>query len=67
MAVLTRLTPASEARRVIAGIRTGKIDLVIGTHRLLSEDMAYANPGLLVIDEEHRFGVMDKEKIHALK
>lgn len=67
VAVLTRLTPPAEARRTMEGIRTGRIDLVIGTHRLLSEDMAYANLGLLIIDEEHRFGVMDKEKIHALK
>ncbi len=61
VALLSRLQSAEEQKRVIADIREGTIDIVIGTHRLLSEDIRFDNLGLLVIDEEQRFGVKQKE------
>jgi transcription-repair coupling factor len=64
---LSRLTPAREERAILAGLAAGTIDIVIGTHRLLGEDVEFGNLGLLVIDEEHRFGVRDKERIKELR
>ena len=65
--VLSRfLTPAA-AREVISGLGSGAVDLVVGTHRLLSSDVRFANLGLLVVDEEQRFGVTHKESIKALR
>jgi transcription-repair coupling factor (superfamily II helicase) len=60
------LTPAQQ-RSVVAGIRDGTVDVVIGTHRLLSDDVSFADLGLLVIDEEQRFGVSAKDRIKALR
>ena len=48
-------------------VKLGQVDILIGTHRLLSKDVQISNLGLLVIDEEHRFGVNHKEKIRLLK
>lgn len=48
-------------------VERGLVDIIIGTHRLLSKDMVYKDLGLLVVDEEQRFGVKDKEKLKALK
>ncbi len=59
-------TPATQ-KRIVKGLSEGKIDIVIGTHRLLSKDIIYKNLGLLIIDEEHRFGVAHKEKIKRIK
>ena len=59
-------TPAQQ-RQIVADLRTGKIDIIIGTHRLFSKDIVYQNLGLLVVDEEHRFGVSHKEKIKKIK
>ena len=63
MGVITRFEKEKNIQRVLEDLKTGKIDCVIGTHRLLSPDVKFKNLGLLVIDEEHKFGVHDKEKI----
>ena len=65
--LLNRFTSPKEARRIIEGLSNGTIDLVFGTHRLLSDDIRPKNLGLLVIDEEQRFGVTHKEKIKKYK
>ena len=67
IALLNRFTTKKEAERIIAGLKNGTIDIVFGTHRLLSEDVGYKNLGLLVVDEEQRFGVTHKEKIKKYK
>jgi transcription-repair coupling factor (superfamily II helicase) len=67
IASLSRFETGKEARAVRAGLASGKIDLVIGTHALLQKDVAFHDLGLLVVDEEHRFGVAHKEKIKKLK
>jgi transcription-repair coupling factor (superfamily II helicase) len=67
IAALSRFQTASEARKVLEGLKTGAIDMVIGTHRLLSESIKYRDLGLLIIDEEQRFGVEHKEKIKDLR
>lgn len=64
---LSRFQGTREARRVIEGCATGVVDVVIGTHRLLQKKMRFRDLGLLVIDEEHRFGVTHKERIKQLK
>jgi len=65
--VLSRFLTPKQARTVIEGLGTGEVDLVIGTHRLLSEDVRFKNLGLLVIDEEQRFGVGAKDAIKRLR
>ncbi|HMH51025.1 MAG TPA: transcription-repair coupling factor [Candidatus Acidoferrum sp.] len=65
--LLSRFRSAAELKAVIAGLSAGTVDVVIGTHRLLSKDVAFKNLGLLVVDEEHRFGVAHKERIKALR
>ena len=67
IAILNRFTSMKEVKRIIAGLKDGTIDLVFGTHRLLSDDVKPKNLGLLVIDEEQRFGVQHKEKIKQYK
>jgi transcription-repair coupling factor (superfamily II helicase) len=67
IAALSRFQTASEARKVLEGLKTGAIDMVIGTHRLLSESIKYRDLGLLIIDEEQRFGVEHKERIKDLR
>jgi transcription-repair coupling factor (superfamily II helicase) len=64
---LSRFKTAKEQKDVLRRTKEGKVDVLIGTHRLLSKDVAFKDLGLLVIDEEHRFGVEHKEKIKALK
>jgi len=64
---LTRLQPPRERRAVLQAVREGYVDIVIGTHRLLSRDVAFKDLGLLVVDEEQRFGVGHKERIKQLK
>ena len=63
---LSRFTPPKEARRILSATRTGGVDLLIGTHKLLQKSMAFHNLGLLVIDEEQRFGVTHKERLKEL-
>ena len=65
--LLCRFNTAKEQKETIAELKSGKCDIVIGTHRLLSKDVSFRNLGLLIIDEEQRFGVSDKEKIKQLK
>lgn len=65
--LLNRFTTPKESKRIINGLKDGTIDLVFGTHRLLSDDVRLKDLGLLVIDEEQRFGVAHKEKIKQYK
>ena len=65
--VLSRFLTAAESRRVIRDIENGTVDVVIGTHRLLSGDVEFQKLGLLVVDEEQRFGVTHKEAIKQIK
>ena len=67
IAMLSRFQPKKRADAIARGVRDGKIDVVIGTHRLLSKDVHFKRLGLLVVDEEQRFGVTAKERIKALK
>ncbi len=64
---LSRFVSAADTKRIIHGIRAGTVDIVIGTHRLLSKDIVFKDLGLLVIDEEQRFGVSHKERIKDIK
>ena len=63
IAALSRFNSASESKSIIAGLATGEIDVVIGTHRLLSKDIVFRDLGLLIVDEEQRFGVEHKEEL----
>ena len=65
--LLNRFRTLKEQKEVIRKLKLGEIDIVIGTHRILSKDIEFKDLGLLIIDEEHRFGVKDKEKIKELK
>jgi transcription-repair coupling factor (superfamily II helicase) len=65
--VLSRFRSPKETKAVVERIARGEVDIVIGTHRLLSRDVAFKDLGLLVVDEEHRFGVRHKERLKALK
>ena len=67
IAIFSRLIPEKKQKEYIEQIRQGKIHLIIGTHRLLSKDITYNDLGLLVVDEEQRFGVEQKERIKELK
>ena len=67
IALLNRFTTTKEVKRIISGLKDGTIDMVIGTHRLLSDDIKLKDLGLLIIDEEQRFGVAHKEKIKEYK
>ena len=67
VAMLSRFQAKSEQKKIIEDIKKGLVDIVIGTHRLLQKDVAFKDLGLLIIDEEHRFGVKQKEKIKSMK
>ncbi len=60
---MSRYTPKAKQKETLRDLAEGKVDLVIGTHRLLQKDVAFADLGLIVIDEEQRFGVMHKERL----
>lgn len=64
---ISRFKTSKEQRVIIEKLSRGEIDIIIGTHRLLSSDVKFRDLGLLIIDEEHRFGVKDKEKIKIIK
>jgi transcription-repair coupling factor (superfamily II helicase) len=65
--MLSRFRTPAEQRKVLAGLRDGTVDIVIGTHRLLQGDVKFKDLGLVVIDEEQRFGVVHKEKLKQLR
>jgi transcription-repair coupling factor (superfamily II helicase) len=67
IAKLSRFCSSAEQRQAIRGLAAGQIDIVIGTHRLASQDVQFHNLGLLIIDEEQRFGVEVKERLKALR
>ena len=67
IAMLSRFCTPKEQKRILDGLKNGSIDIVIGTHKVLSKSIKYKNLGLLIIDEEQRFGVKQKEKIKQLK
>ncbi|WGE35342.1 transcription-repair coupling factor [Actinobacillus genomosp. 1] len=65
--VLSRFKTAKEQKAILEKVAEGKVDILVGTHKLLQEDVQFRDLGLLVIDEEHRFGVRQKEKIKQLR
>jgi transcription-repair coupling factor (superfamily II helicase) len=67
ISALSRFCTARQQSRIIAGLKTGSVDIVIGTHRLAQADVAFANLGLVIIDEEQRFGVDVKERLKKLR
>lgn len=67
VAMLSRFLPRARQAEVVEGLSSGVVDVIIGTHRLLQKDVAFSSLGLLVIDEEQRFGVSHKERLKKLK
>ncbi len=67
LAELSRFRSPKEVSAALAGLKEGRIDIVIGTHKLLSKDVAFKQLGLVIIDEEHRFGVRQKERMKELR
>ncbi len=65
--MLSRFVPPRKQKAVLAGLQSGEVDIVIGTHRLIQGDIAFHDMGLLVVDEEQRFGVAHKERLKQLK
>ena len=66
VAMLSRVVSEKEAKAVKAGLASGEIDIVVATHAVLAKDIAFANLGLLIVDEEHRFGTRDKQALKSL-
>ncbi len=67
IAMLSRFVPPKEIKQVVRDLDSGKVDIVVGTHRLLSKDVQFFDLGLLIVDEEQRFGVAHKERLKQLK
>ncbi|MFN9959294.1 MAG: DEAD/DEAH box helicase, partial [bacterium] len=67
VSALSRFNTAKEISETLAGLTNGTVDVVIGTHRLLSEDVKFRDLGLIIVDEEQRFGVEHKEKLKKLR
>ncbi|MGI5096147.1 transcription-repair coupling factor [Treponema socranskii] len=67
IAVLSRFVPHAEQKKTLTLLASGDIDIVIGTHRVIQKDVVFKNLGLMIIDEEQRFGVKDKEKLKEMK
>lgn len=65
--LLSRFRTPADSKKVIEKVRTGRVDILIGTHRILSKDVEFKNLGLLIVDEEQRFGVTHKEKIKQMR
>jgi transcription-repair coupling factor (superfamily II helicase) len=63
--VISRFVPPAEQKKILKDLAAGRVDIIVGTHRLLQEDVEFAGLGVMVADEEHRFGVKDKDKIKA--
>jgi transcription-repair coupling factor (superfamily II helicase) len=64
---ISRLRPVNQQKEILAGISSGKIDIIIGTHRIIGKDVRFKDMGLLIIDEEQKFGVRVKEKLKRLR
>ncbi len=67
VAILSRFQTTKEVHQIIHGLEDGSVDIVVGTHRLLSKDVKFNDLGLLLVDEEQRFGVKHKEKLKQMK
>ena len=67
VAEISRFRSAKEQAAALKGLETGEIDIIIGTHRLIQKDVKFKNLGLVILDEEHRFGVRQKEQLKALR
>ncbi|MEO8247497.1 MAG: transcription-repair coupling factor, partial [Chloroflexota bacterium] len=67
IAMLSRFVPKKQQERILAGVEEGSVDILIGTHRMLSRDIRFADLGLLIVDEEQRFGVAHKERLKQLR
>ncbi|MGL6313406.1 transcription-repair coupling factor [Vibrio sp. WXL103] len=65
--VLSRFKSAKEQKQILADVAEGKVDIVVGTHKLITSDIQFKDLGLLIVDEEHRFGVRQKEKVKAMR
>src|SRR5438046_2050350 len=65
--LLSRFRSPKEQKKIVEGLKKGTVDVVIGTHRLLGKDVEFKNLGLLIVDEEHRFGVAHKERVKQLR
>lgn len=65
--VLSRFKSAKEQKQILQDVADGKVDILVGTHKLLSSEIKFADLGLLIVDEEHRFGVRQKEKVKAMR
>ena len=63
--VISRFVPPAEQRKILQDLQKGRIDIIVGTHRLLQADVKFAELGVMIADEEHRFGVKDKDRIKA--
>ncbi|MDP2865464.1 MAG: DEAD/DEAH box helicase [Elusimicrobiota bacterium] len=64
--VISRFVPPADRKKILADLARGKVDIIVGTHRLLQKDVQFSALGLMVADEEHRFGVKDKDKIKSM-
>ena len=65
--MLSRFRTPAQQKKALEGLKKGDVDIIIGTHRLLSKDVEFKDLGLLIVDEEQRFGVAHKEKIKQIK
>src|SRR6185369_389130 len=66
-AVISRFHSAKEVKKTLEQLQLGQIDILIGTHRILSKDVTFKNLGLIIVDEEQRFGVKAKEHLKKIK
>ena len=67
IAMLSRFVPKTEQKKILEKLKSGGVDIIIGTHKIIQKDVQFKNLGLMIIDEEQRFGVKDKEKLKELK
>ena len=67
IAMLSRFVPPSEQKKILEKLKAGAVDVLIGTHKIIQKDVQFKNLGLMIIDEEQRFGVKDKEKLKVMK
>src|SRR4029079_16556796 len=65
--MVSRFRTKQEVKETLVGLKSGKVDVIVGTHRLLSKDIEFRDLGLLVVDEEQRFGVAHKERIKQMR